>query len=249
MLSQHIISLDFRTVLSRMLARGVLISIALAVTTPVAAQTAPAAPPNQAAQGAPAAPPGPQGPAPQAPPAAAQAAQPAPNGAYPAQPPPAGYQPAPSPLYQQQPTPLYQPPPAQPYGGWRPARPSRGLMITGISILGASYLIAMSIGLELLDEDDCRQCNNVAPWLFVPVVGPFIGMSQTDDADWALWFLGMVEVVGTGLMIGGIVRYTRTKRAAEMQSFSSWELPGGRTLSLDAATSARMVGPRLKLTF
>ncbi len=230
---------------ARIALSGTLACLAL-LTHTATVQAAPiqAAPLSQIAQAAPA----PAAPAQPAPAQAIYPAQPGPDGSY-AQP-PAGYQPTPSPMYQ--PAPTYPPPVyTQPYVSGRPVRPSRGLMITGISILAGSYLIATSVGVGLLDEDhrDCRQCRDVAPWLFVPVVGPFIGMSQTHNGEWALWFLGMVEVVGTALTVGGIVRYKRTQRAAEMQGFSSWALPGGRTLSLDASTSARMLGPRLKLTF
>ena len=102
----------------------------------------------------------------------------------------------------------------------------------------------------MIDEqdNDCRRCDEVAPWLFVPLVGPFIGMSKTDDGDWGLWFLGMVEAVGAGLMVGGIIRYQNTKRASEAASYS-WDLSHDRKLTLDMSTSSRMVGPRLRLAF
>lgn len=132
-------------------------------------------------------------------------------------------------------------------------------MITGISILGGSYLLSVAVGGALLDEDDddfddgyddtCDDCRDVAPWLFVPVVGPFIAMSETDDGDWGLWMLGMVQVVGAGLMIGGIIQYKHSKRAAEMQQYTRWKLPNNRELALDVATSSRFAGPRLRLSF
>lgn len=206
------------------------------------APSAPAPAPGVSQGGAPA-------PAAAQPTAAPPAELQAPANTYPAAPPGTGYA-APPP-------PLYQPAPYSPQsGGYRPRRPSKGLMITGISILGGSYLLAISVGAALLDESnddddysDCRNCRDVAPWLFLPLAGPFIAMSQTDDGDWGLWMLGMVEAVGTGLMIGGIVRFVNTKRAAEMQSFSRWQLPGRRELALDVASSPRFAGPRLRLTF
>lgn len=219
----------------------------------------PAAPSAPPAAGYPAAPP-PAQPQPQAYP---QQAQP---GAYPQQTQPGAY---PQESYQQPPG-AYQAPPAgygqpPPYQGYQsgpgpiyqPARrrPSRGLMITGASILGASYLLSIAIGAALLDEENdpddydyCANCEDVAPWLFMPVAGPFIAMSQTDDGDWGLWFLGMVQVVGTGLMVGGIVKYKNSKRASDMQGYS-WDLGNERKLTLDVSGSTRSAGPRLKLAF
>jgi hypothetical protein len=178
-----------------------------------------------------------------------------PQGQYPQQqqqppPPPGQYQPAPSPLYPQQ---ASLPPPQV---AWHPPRkPSRGLMITGISILSASYLLAISVAASIMDGDedgddglDCRYCEDVAPYLFIPVIGPFISMTQTPN-DAGLMMLGLVEMVGAGLMIGGIIRYKNTKRAAEMQQFGHFQLKGDRELVLGVSSSARMAGPRLTLRF
>ena len=145
-------------------------------------------------------------------------------------------------------------PPAQ--SAWPPARPSKALMITGISILGGSYLLATAIGASLIDEEkyeddewgDCRYCDDVAPYLFIPIAGPFVAMSQTPD-DAGLLLLGMVEVVGAALTVGGIIRYRNTKREAAMQSFSSWKLGGRRELAVDMSSSMRLAGPRMTLRF
>jgi hypothetical protein len=142
------------------------------------------------------------------------------------------------------------------------------MMITGISILGGSYLLSSGIGAALLDEDEdeyqdfdgdgfdddvydnnCRDCRDIAPWLFVPVVGPFIAMSQTEDGDGWLWLLGMLQVAGTGLMIGGIIQYKHSKRAADAQGYTHWKLGGNRELALDVSTTPRFAGPRMRLTF
>ncbi|HEY6880563.1 MAG TPA: hypothetical protein VI299_21210 [Polyangiales bacterium] len=210
----------------------------------------------QVAQPVPAAPP--PSAYPSAPPSAPQAYPPQPQ-TYPAQAyqaPAQGYpaQAAPVPqAYPQagyaQPQPYYQQP--QPYVATRMPRvrrPRKAMMITGISILAGSYLIATSIAVGLGDEDrgDCRDCRDVAPWLFVPVVGPWIAMSET-TADGGLWLLGMVEVAGAALTIGGIVRYLNTKR--DYEAGLSWQLPKDRTLSLDMSTSPLLAGPRMKLQF
>lgn len=192
-----------------------------------------------------------------------QQGYPPPQG-YPVQqgyPPPQGYpvqQGYPPQNYSTQPPTGYAPaqPYASPYGPYAPRRrrPSMGLMIAGLSVLGGSYLIATAVGASLMDGDDgddfdqCRSCRDVGRWLFLPVAGPFVAMSQTDSGDGALWFLGMVETVGLALTIGGIVRYQNTKRELGAAALS-WSLPHDRTLSLDMSTSSRMAGPRLKLRF
>ena len=205
------------------------------------------------AMSAPSAPPGTAQPQPPAAAAPAQAPQVAP--AYPPAPPPAPYVTPPMPGYAQQGY-TGQPGLPPPQSAWRQQGPSKGLMITGISILGGSYLLATAIGASLIDEDKyddsewsgCRYCDDVAPYLFIPIAGPFVAMSQTPD-DAGLLLLGMVEVVGAALTVGGIVRYRNTKREAAMQSFSSWKLGGRRELAVDMSSSMRMAGPQMTLRF
>lgn len=235
------------------------------------AQAAPPPPQTAPAQGAP-------------PPAGASATQQgAPPANYPAQypqagqqasgsPPPAGFTPQQSPLVgQQQPGAQPQQGYAQPayygqqpgyaqQGRWQPPRRPRtrkGLMITGISILGGSYLLSAVIGAAALDDDYDEYDNynddfwdrDTARWLFVPVVGPFAAMSTSDEGDGLLVLLGMAQLVGTGLMVGGIIQYKNSKRAAEMEGYTHWKLPGNRALSLDVSASPRFAGPRMRLAF
>lgn len=216
-----------------------------------APQNQPAYPPQQAQPTYPAqqaAPPPGQPGAYQAPPPQAQYPQ---QGQYPQQQQPGGqYQSPPAPQYPQQ-TSL--PPPQV---AWHPPpRPSRGLMITGISILSASYLLAISVGASIMDGDedndydsDCRYCEDIGPYLFIPVIGPFISMTQTPN-DAGLMVLGLAEMVGLGLTIGGIVRFKSTKRAAEQQRLGHFQLRDGRELALDVSSNQRMAGPRMTLRF
>jgi hypothetical protein len=242
----------------------------LAQASLVAAQATPApaapTPPAHAApaQAAPAAPP--------------QAAPPAPPPGYPAAPPPQQPYYAPA----QQPQPYYAPgqgyaapqgyaPPQgayqQPYApapyssypsnGYRgPLRPRRGMMITGASILGGSYLLSMFVGSIVLDNrnggwdsgETCDNCRAVGRWLFVPLAGPFIAMSQTDEGDPGLWLLGMLQLVGAGLTTGGIIRYQNSKQALEAQGLS-WNLGRDKKLTLDVQSGLRSVGPRMRIDF
>ena len=158
-----------------------------------------------------------------------------------------------APVYQYERAPLYQPAGNYP----RPARPRKGMMVAGIAILGGAYLLSTTVAVSLFEDDDddlydsCPSCNRVAPWLFLPVFGPFVAMTKTrDDAgDSGLYLLGMAQLVGLALTIGGAIRYRNTKRAAEQQGFASWELPKERRLALDVASSQRFTGPTLRLDF
>ncbi len=181
---------------------------------------------------------------------------PAPSAVTPAVPPPA-------PVVQQAPPPPYPPygyppPGADPrYGGY-PAYPgypppgprlSKGMLITGISILGGTYGASILLGMIVTSEGgSCSNCDDVGPPLFLPVLGPFIAAGQADGDDAILIFLGLGQLVGAGLTIGGIVKYKNSKKRAEQQGYVV-ELGRGRTLALDVAASPRLVGPSLQLNF
>ena len=182
--------------------------------------------------------------------AQAPAAPPPPVEAQPA-PPYAGQAAAPAqyPQPYAQPAPGYAPPPSYPYPQPPPARPSKGMMITGISIFAGSYLFAAVVGAAMIDQDDCVDCSDVGPYLFIPVLGPFLAIPQSDGGGGALALLGVVETVGVGLMIGGIVRFKNTKRRAEERGYYTFRLREGRSLSLDVSASPLKLGPQLSLKF
>jgi hypothetical protein len=124
------------------------------------------------------------------------------------------------------------------------------LLIGGACTLGASYLLSATIGLAVMgqSEYECIDCKDVGPWLLLPVLGPFIGAGQAVEGGGLLSLLGVVQVAGLGLLIGGIVRYKNTKRRALEQGYA-FELRNNRTLTLDVATTSRFSGPNLKLRF
>jgi hypothetical protein len=210
-------------------------------------------------------------PAPTAQPQPAPGAAPPPAGGVP----PAGLtaQPAPAPVAGQ-PPPVYAPPPVygqpvygqpvygQPVYGQpgypvtyaqpqrRAPRARKGLMIGGIAAIGASYLIGVITGAVLvsISESACTNCNNVGNLLFIPFAGPFLGMAHTRHADAPLAILGVFQLAGAGLLAGGIVQYTMSKRRAEQEMYSL-ELRGGRRLSFDVHTSPLRLGPSMQLRF
>lgn len=202
--------------------------------------------------------------APAAPPPAQPGAAPAPApGVAPADsglaaPPPAGYaQPAPygQPVPYAQPAPYGQPYYAQPYAPpprrQRPFRPRRGLMVAGISMLAATYMVAIVSGAVMLDMDreECAHCKDVGPLLFIPWVGPFAAISQADEGDGMLALLGALQLGGAALTIGGVVVYFKSKKRAEEQGLISFDLREGRTLALDLDTSPLRFGPAARLRF
>jgi hypothetical protein len=185
-----------------------------------------------------------------------------PQQAYPQQqgaPPPAGYAPQQSPLVGQPGQQGYaqpgyvQPGYVQPQGQWQPprhARPRKGLMIAGIAVFGGFYVVSTFVGSALMDDDSSwDNHNDVGRLLFVPLLGPWIAMKETSEGDWGLWWLGMGQVAGAGMMVGGIIQYVNSKRRAQAEGFAQWQLPHGRKLSLDMATSPQLTGPRMRVSF
>ncbi len=132
----------------------------------------------------------------------------------------------------------------------RAPRARKGLMISGIAVLGASYLIGVITGAVLISisESACRNCDNVGNALFIPFAGPFLGMAHTRHADAPLVLLGIFQLAGAGLLAGGIVQYSLSKRRAEQEMYGL-ELRGGRRLSFDVHASPWRAGPSMQLRF
>lgn len=225
-------------------ARGELVAQAQVSAPPPAGQPAPYVAPAPIGQP----PPAPAQPAPQVyqpPPPPPPQAYPQPQQAYPQQYPQQQAYP------QQYPQQAYPQPYGAPYAPPPPLAPrrprlSRGMLVAGTVVLSVSYGVALITGTALLDS---RCCEDTGAALLIPVVGPFLAASTVDDGKSVLTLLGAVELIGTGLLIGGIIRYNRSKRAAEAQGYYTWQLPHGRSLSVDASTSPRMAGPQLRLAF
>ena len=129
----------------------------------------------------------------------------------------------------------------------RPAtpQPRRTLMIAGVSVLLASYGVAVISGAALVDSD-C--CEDVGWALLIPVAGPYIAAGVADDGKGLLVLLGTIQVVGLGLTVGGAVQYALTKNAARTSGLS-FKLPRGGDLSLDMSASPRLLGPAMRVRF
>jgi hypothetical protein len=219
-----------------------LTSLWLAAATNAQAQAPAQAPPAQQAPAPAPAAPTPAYPAAQPAPAYPQQAYPQqayPQQAYPQQAYP--QQAYPQQAYPQQayPQQAYPQPP-------RRARAKRGMLAAGIAVLSASYAVALVTGAVLIDTQCCR---DVGAMMMIPVVGPYIAVGVADDVRSPLVLLGTVEVLGLGLLIGGIVRYTRSKHAAEEQGYYTWKLPQDRSLGVALSSSPALTGPQLRLRF
>ena len=51
------------------------------------------------------------------------------------------------------------------------------------------------------------------------------------------------------MMVAGIIKYKKSKRAAEEMGYGMWKLPRGRSLALDMAASPLQLGPKMALRF
>jgi hypothetical protein len=194
----------------------------------------------------PAAPP-PAAPPPSAPPSAAPPPPPLAYGQPNAQPPYG--QPYAQPGYGQ---PYAQPGYAQPgYPAPYAPRPRlrKGLMISGIAVLGASYLIPLFTGIVIHDVHSCDNCRPLANRLFIPLAGPFLAMGPARNGEAALAMLGTLQIVGLGMLVGGVFLYVHSKQQAREQGYYVLDLPEGRSLAFDMSASPARLGPSLRLRF
>lgn len=97
--------------------------------------------------------------------------------------------------------------------GYHPATRARtGMIAGGLTMFGAPYLISVLIA--AVGEDAHSSCytysttgctNSAAP-LFIPVVGPFITMGNTDSATADVFLIvdGLLQAAGIGMFIYGV---------------------------------------------
>ena len=95
--------------------------------------------------------------------------------------------------------------------GYHPATRVRGSMIGGgVGMFGGAYLISVLVA--AIGEDAHSSCysstgctNSAAP-LFIPVVGPFITMGNTDSATADVFLVvdGLLQAAGVAMFIYGV---------------------------------------------
>lgn len=79
---------------------------------------------------------------------------------------------------------------------------NRGLIVTGLSVLGATYGASLVASLAFI-SDGGRDSAEFAP-LLIPVVGPFITAGTNDDVPTLMILNGVTQTTGAVLLILGI---------------------------------------------
>ena len=133
----------------------------------------------------------------------------------------------------------------------RPPPPRKGLMISGWILFGVSYLITASNAADLYDRcpnmKSPGRCRNLAENMFIPVVGPFLGMKQARFAtdDFSLAASGSLQGLGLIMGIIGTVQYHRDKHRNRV--LNEYGVRVTKNTSVNAGSS-RMGGGEVTLT-
>ena len=98
--------------------------------------------------------------------------------------------------------------------GYHPSTRVRGSMIGGgVGMFGGAYLISVLVAAIGQDASvscgafsSTSSCDNKAAPLFIPVVGPFITMGNTDSATADVFLVvdGLLQAAGIGMFIYGV---------------------------------------------
>lgn len=90
-----------------------------------------------------------------------------------------------------------------PYGYHHETRVRKGLVISGSILLGVTYIYSSL--LAAAGEDASDGGHNTLGWLWMPVLGPFFEMSETDStaARYVLFLDGMAQAAGLTMLIAG----------------------------------------------
>jgi hypothetical protein len=92
-----------------------------------------------------------------------------------------------------------------PYGYHRETRARKGAIIGGALALGIPYLYSGLIASAGADASSSGQSNKVAD-LYIPVLGPFLEMANTDSATlkYMLFLDGAAQAIGAALLVYGV---------------------------------------------
>ena len=86
-------------------------------------------------------------------------------------------------------------------------------------------------------------------FLFIPLAGPFVAMPDAKFPwDYPLALLGIFQLATTGILVGSLVAYMRSKRRLEQEPYPLL-LHGQRRLAFDVHASPFNAGPSMTLRF
>jgi len=119
-------------------------------------------------------------------------------------------------------------------------------LLSALSAAGLAEACAASLPDEVPDEipDGLSLCGDASPSLgAIPLVGPFVAMAELQDGPIAVWpvdvgliVLGLGQITGAGLLIGGLVEGAETD---EKQPSSIQLRPIGGPMGAGLALSGR----------
>lgn len=95
-----------------------------------------------------------------------------------------------------------------PYGYHEEERVRKGLVISGAVVGGVLYIISTMIASLGADIASSNGGDNKTAWLYLPVLGPFLEMSETGGSSSANEFLvldGLAQAAGVTMLIAGIM--------------------------------------------
>lgn len=133
----------------------------------------------------------------------------------------------------------------------RPPRRGLGLMITGFSLFGTSYLLTGFTGARLMDNaqrcgSDASNCRDMGRSMMIPIVGPALAAREVDAGCGGAGLL-MVSAIQLATFVMGVVGAVRWSR------YKRWErnfagLPLGRS-GLALQTMTRLDGGGVGLNY
>ena len=94
-----------------------------------------------------------------------------------------------------------------PYGYHHETRVRKGMVISGAVVFGVLYLysaFAAAVGEDISTETGG---GNKAAWMYLPVFGPFLEMTETDSASlrYILMLDGLAQAAGAALLVAGVM--------------------------------------------
>ena len=94
-----------------------------------------------------------------------------------------------------------------PHGYHAETRVRKGKVISGAIVFGVTYLYSSFIAAVGQDISDASGEDNVLAWMFIPVLGPFLEMMETDSTTirYILALDGIAQAAGVTLLVTGLM--------------------------------------------